>query len=42
MIEILAKGPSEADIMKGNYISKEITLETLKIGDIFPSYYAVN
>ena len=42
MIELLAKGPTEDDILKGNYISKEITLETLKIGDIFPSYYAVN
>jgi CRP-like cAMP-binding protein len=42
MIELLSKGPTDEDIMKGNYISKEITLETLKIGDIFPSYYAIN
>jgi CRP-like cAMP-binding protein len=42
MIELLSAGPSEEDIKSGNYISKEITLETLKIGDIFPSYYAIN
>ena len=42
IIDQLSAGPSYDDLEKGNYISKDITLETLKIGDIFPSYYAVN
>ena len=42
IIEQLSAGPTVNDLEKGNYVSKEITLETLKIGDIFPSYYAVN
>lgn len=42
VLEVLAQGPSKEDIDNGNYIDKEITLETLKIGDIFPSYYCMN
>lgn len=42
MKEILSFGPSEQDLLEDNYINKEITLEILKIGDIFPSYYACN
>ena len=42
IIEQLSEGPTLEDLEKSNYISKEITLETLKIGDIFPSYYAIN
>jgi CRP-like cAMP-binding protein len=42
MKEILSYGPSELDIKEDNYINKEITLEILKIGDIFPAYYACN
>ena len=42
IIEQLSAGPTVNDLEKGNFITKEITLETLKIGDIFPSYYAVN
>ena len=42
MKEILSFGPSEQDMKEDNFISKQITLEILKIGDIFPSYYACN
>jgi len=42
MKEILSFGPNEQDLKEDNYIKKEITLEILKIGDIFPSYYACN
>ena len=42
MKEILSWGPSEEDLKEDNVINKEITLEILKIGDIFPSYYACN
>ena len=42
MIEKLAIGPSEKDIDNGKYIEKEIVLETLKIGDIFPTYFVIN
>ena len=42
MKEILSFGPSEQDMKEDNYVSKQITLEILKIGDIFPSYYACN
>ena len=42
MKEILSFGPSEQDLKENNYINKKITLEILKIGDIFPSYYACN
>lgn len=42
VLELLALGPSEEDMREDNFIKKSITLEILKIGDIFPSYYAVN
>ena len=42
MNEILSFGPSDQDLIEHNYINKQITLEILKIGDIFPSYYACN
>ena len=42
MKEILSLGPSEQDMKEDNYERKQITLEILKIGDIFPSYYACN
>ena len=42
MKEILSFGPSEQDLKENNYVNKKITLEILKIGDIFPSYYACN
>ena len=42
ILDILAVGPSEDDINNGEYITRDITLETLKIGDIFPSYYSLN
>ena len=42
ILEKMSLGPSEEDIENDNYINKELTLETLKIGDIFPSYYTIN
>ena len=42
LLELLALGPNEEDIREDNYINKNITLETLKIGDIFPPYYSSN
>jgi CRP-like cAMP-binding protein len=42
MKEILSFGPTEQDMKEDNYERKQITLEILKIGDIFPSYYACN
>ena len=42
ILEILSHGPNQADIKEENYINKNITLEILKIGDIFPSYYSSN
>lgn len=42
VMEQLALGPTEEDIKNGNCCEKDITLETLKIGDIFPSYYCLN
>jgi CRP-like cAMP-binding protein len=42
VLELLALGPSEEDMREGNFIKKSITLEILKIGDIFPSYYSSN
>ena len=41
-LEILALGPNDEDFREDNYIKKNITLEILKIGDIFPAYYASN
>jgi hypothetical protein len=42
VIEILAQGPSEEEYKKNNIINKNITLECLKMGDIFPAYYTAN
>ena len=42
ILEKMSLGPSDEDIENNNYINKDLTLETLKIGDIFPSYYTIN
>ena len=42
LIDKLSIGPSDEDYKTKNFITKNITLETLKMGDIFPSYYCVN
>ena len=42
ILEILSHGPNEQDIKEENYINKNITLEILKIGDIFPAYHSSN
>ena len=42
LLEILALGPNEEDIKEENFVKKNITLEILKIGDIFPAYYSSN
>lgn len=42
VLELLALGPNEEDIKEDNFVDKNITLEILKIGDIFPSYYSSN
>jgi CRP-like cAMP-binding protein len=42
VLETLSNGPSQEDIEKGNIFNKDITLESLKMGDIFPAYYAAN
>ena len=42
LLELLALGPNEEDIREDNYVNKNITLEILKIGDIFPPYYSSN
>jgi CRP-like cAMP-binding protein len=42
LIEILSNGPTPEDYSSNNTVEKNITLETLKMGDIFPSYYCVN
>lgn len=42
ILEFLSKGPSEDDYINKNIISRDLTLETLKMGDVFPSYYALN
>lgn len=39
---IIVNGPSKDDIDNFNYVEKEVLVETLRIGDIFPSYYSVN
>jgi len=41
VIEMLAKGPTKEDFEKGNVIYKDITLESMKMGDVFPAYFAV-
>lgn len=43
LIDILAQGPTQEDIDENsNVIQRNITLESLKMGDIFPSYYSSN
>ena len=42
ILDILSIGPTEEEINNGEYLTRDITLETLKIGDIFPSYYSLN
>lgn len=39
---VLSKGPTSEDIENKNIITRELTLETLKTGDVFPSYYSLN
>jgi hypothetical protein len=41
-LDILAQGPSEQDYETFNISRRDITLETLKMGDIFPVFYTVN
>ena len=41
VIEQLAKGPSDEDYERKNVILKDITLESMKMGDVFPAYFAV-
>ena len=36
---MLSKGPTDEDRQKQNIETKELQLETLKMGDIFPSYH---
>ena len=38
----LIKGPTSADIENNNYIEKEVLLETLRIGDIFPAFFTIS
>lgn len=38
----LLAGPTPEDIGEQNFIDHEVSLEVLKIGDIFPSYYSIN
>lgn len=40
IIEKLSEGPSEKAIEEGNYKTRNVVIETLKLGDIFPTYYA--
>ena len=42
ILDILSIGPTEEEKNNGEYLTRDITLETLKIGDIFPSYYSLN
>ncbi len=42
LVDILSSGPTEDDKQSNNVISKNITLESLKMGDIFPSYFSFN
>ncbi len=41
-IEKLSFGPSGEDLINENYIKKDMELEKLKIGDIFPCYFCIN
>ena len=42
ILGVLSKGPSLEDLESGNILTRELLLETLKTGDIFPSYYTLN
>jgi CRP-like cAMP-binding protein len=42
MLEALSQGPTNEDYEKSNVQTRSITLETLKMGDLFPSYHCVN
>lgn len=42
ILEVLSKGPNEEDFDNKNILSRDLVLETLKMGDIFPSFYALN
>ena len=42
ILGVLAKGPTEEDFESHNVTTKELLLETLKTGDVFPSYYTLN
>ncbi len=41
VIEILARGPTKEDYDKNNVLLKDITLESMKMGDVFPAYFAI-
>jgi len=42
ILETLSKGPADEDIQNKNVLWRDLNLETLKMGDVFPSYYALN
>ncbi len=42
ILEKLSLGPSEEDLERKNYMVKDIVLEILKMGDIFPTFYTIN
>lgn len=42
ILAVLSKGPTKEDRDFNNVITRELTLETLKTGDVFPSYYTLN
>ncbi|MCQ2818609.1 MAG: cyclic nucleotide-binding domain-containing protein [archaeon] len=42
VLQQLAKGPSEDEILNGESEEKDITVEMLRIGDVFPTFYSLN
>jgi len=42
VLAVLSKGPTQEDKENNNITTRELTLETLKTGDVFPSYYTLN
>ena len=42
ILEKLCLGPNEKDIEKENFIVKDIVIENLKMGDLFPTFHSVN
>ena len=42
ILEKLSLGPTEKDIEMENYLVKDIVLENLKMGDLFPTFHSVN